>query len=59
MSVKRYGPEVCATTLPIARAVEANGWPFVSGQVPMADGVLVTGSMIVQGVVARIRIKIG
>jgi reactive intermediate/imine deaminase len=48
MSVKRYGPEAGASSLPIARAVEANGWLYVSGQVPMADGVLVTGSITVQ-----------
>ena len=48
MSVKRYGPEAGATSLPIARAVQANGWLFVSGQVPMADGVLVDGSVTVQ-----------
>ncbi|MGA8731569.1 MAG: RidA family protein [Terracidiphilus sp.] len=48
MSVKRYGPETGASSLPIARAVEANGWLYVSGQVPMADGELVTGSVTVQ-----------
>ena len=48
MSVKRYGPEAGASSLPIARAVEANGWLYVSGQVPMADGELVTGSITVQ-----------
>jgi len=45
---ERYGPEAGASSLPIARAVEANGWLYVSGQVPMADGVLVTGSITVQ-----------
>ena len=48
MSVKRYGTEAGATTLPIAQAVEANGWLYVSGQIPMADGVLVTGSITIQ-----------
>jgi reactive intermediate/imine deaminase len=48
MSVKRYGPEPGTTSLPIARATEANGWLFVSGQVPIANGELVTGSITVQ-----------
>ena len=48
MSVKRYGPEAGASSLPIARAVEANGWLYVSGQVPVAEGVLVAGSITVQ-----------
>ena len=48
MSVKRYGPEAGASSLPIARAVEANGWLYVSGQVPIAEGELVTGSITVQ-----------
>ncbi len=34
--------------VPIARAVEANGWLYVSGQVPMVDGQLVSGSITVQ-----------
>jgi reactive intermediate/imine deaminase len=48
MSVKRYGPEAGAAALPIARAVEANGWLYVSGQVSMADGVLVSGNVTVE-----------
>jgi len=48
MSVRRYGPEAGASALPIARAVEANGWLYVSGQVPMAEDGLVTGSITVQ-----------
>jgi reactive intermediate/imine deaminase len=48
MSVKRYGPEHGASSLPIARAVEAGGWLFVSGQVPMLDGELVSGNITVQ-----------
>ena len=48
MSVKRYGTEAGVTTLPIAQAVEANGWLYVSGQIPMANGLLVTGSITVQ-----------
>jgi reactive intermediate/imine deaminase len=48
MSVKRYGPEAGAASLPIARAVEADGWLFASGQVPMLDGELVSGNITVQ-----------
>lgn len=32
--------------LPFARAVEADGWLYVSGQVPMQDGEIVSGSII-------------
>ena len=52
MSIKRYGVEggkgQGGQHLPFARAVEANGWLFVSGQVPMVNGELVTGNVIVQ-----------
>jgi reactive intermediate/imine deaminase len=48
MSIKRYRPEAGASTLPISRAVEANGWLYVSGQVPMAEDGLVTGDITVQ-----------
>lgn len=52
MSMKRYGVEGGKGTggqhLPFARAVEADGWLFVSGQVPMVNGELVTGSITVQ-----------
>ena len=48
MSVKRYGVEGGKGTggqhLPFARAVEADGWLFVSGQVPMMHGELVAGN---------------
>jgi len=47
MSVKRYLAEG-GSGLPIALAVEANGWLYVSGQVPMVDGELVGGSITVQ-----------
>lgn len=47
MSIRRYGPE-SGQQLPIARAVEAGGWLYVSGQVPMVNGQLVTGNMAVQ-----------
>ncbi len=52
MSIKRYGVEGGKGTggqhLPFSRAVEANGWLFVSGQVPMVKGEVVTGNIAVQ-----------
>ena len=52
MSIRRYGAEggkgAGGLHLPFARAVEADGWLYVSGQVPMADGELVTGNMAAQ-----------
>jgi reactive intermediate/imine deaminase len=52
MSIKRYGVEggkgQGGQHLPFARAVEVNGWLYVSGQVPMVNGELVTGNVIVQ-----------
>jgi reactive intermediate/imine deaminase len=36
------------STLPFARAVEASGWLYVSGQVPMANGELVAGNITTQ-----------
>lgn len=52
MSIRRYGAEGGQGTggqrMPFARAVEAAGWLHVSGQVPMVDGEMVTGSITVQ-----------
>ncbi len=52
MSIKRYGVEGGKGTggqhLPFARAVEADGWLYVSGQVPMVNGELVEGNIITQ-----------
>ena len=52
MSIKRYGAEggkgEGGQQLPFARAVEANGWLYVSGQVPMVNGELVAGNIVVQ-----------
>src|SRR5258708_19566904 len=52
MSIKRYGTGGGIGTggqhLPFARAVEADGWLYVSGQVPMVNGELVSGNIIVQ-----------
>lgn len=52
MSIKRYGVEGGKGTggqhLPFARAVEADGWLFVSGQVSMVNGEVVPGGIIPQ-----------
>ena len=52
MNIKRYGIEgskgAGGQHLPFARAVEADGWLYVSGQVPLANGALVAGSIVVQ-----------
>lgn len=52
MSIKRYGVEGGKGTggqnLPFARAVEANGWLYVSGQVPMLNGEVVVGNITTQ-----------
>lgn len=52
MSIKRYGVEGSKGTggqgLPFARAVEADGWLYVSGQVAMVNGELVPGNIATQ-----------
>lgn len=52
MSIRRYGAEggkgAGGQNLPFARAVLADGWLYVSGQVPIADGELVAGSTAAQ-----------
>jgi len=52
MKIKRYGVEggmgAGGQHLPFARAVEADGWLYVSGQVPMAEGEIVAGNIAVQ-----------
>lgn len=52
MSINRYGVEggkgAGGQHLPFARAVEAEGWLYVSGQVPMVNGEVVAGNIIVQ-----------
>ncbi|MCO6059254.1 RidA family protein [Pseudomonas sp. MOB-449] len=49
-SLKRHG--VAQGTgnqqLPFARAVEADGWLFVSGQTPLRDGAVVDGGIVTQ-----------
>jgi len=52
MTIKRYGAE-CGKTpggqhLPFARAVEADGWLYISGQVPILNGKLVEGNITTQ-----------
>ena len=50
--LKRYGVEGGSGTggqhLPFARAVEAEGWLYVSGQVPMVQGEVVSGGILAQ-----------
>jgi reactive intermediate/imine deaminase len=52
MSIKRYGAEgvkdMGGQHLPFARAVEADGWLYVSGQVPIVNGEVVTGNIEIQ-----------
>jgi reactive intermediate/imine deaminase len=51
MSIKRYGVEKSGAggqNLPFARAVEADGWLYVSGQVPMKDGEIVGAGIVEQ-----------
>ncbi len=52
MSIKRYGVDGGVGTggqhLPFARAVEADGWLYVSGQVPMVNGELISGNIATQ-----------
>lgn len=50
MTIKRYGAKGAkqAGQLPFARAVQADGWLYVSGQVPMVKGEAVTGNIEVQ-----------
>lgn len=47
--MKRYGVEggkgIGGQHLPFARAVEADGWLYVSGQVPMVNGAIVEGNI--------------
>ena len=52
VTIKRYGAEGTTGTagqrFPFARAVAADGWLFVSGQVPFANGELVSGNVEAQ-----------
>ncbi len=52
MSIERFGAEggkgAGGQQLPFARAVKADGWLYVSGQVPMIDGEVVAGNIVAQ-----------
>lgn len=51
MTIKRYGTGETGAgkqALPFARAVEANGWLYVSGQVAMEGGEIVGGGIIAE-----------
>lgn len=51
MSIKRYGAEKAGAggkLLPFARAVEADGWLYVSGQVAMENGEIINGGIVEQ-----------
>lgn len=51
MTIKRYGSGQSGAgkqALPFARAVEANGWLYVSGQVAMENGEIVRGGIIAE-----------
>jgi len=51
VSIKRYGTEqkgAGGKALPFARAVEADGWLHVSGQVAMQDGEIIDGGIVPQ-----------
>ena len=52
MSIQRFGVEGGSGTggqhLPFARAVAADGWLYVSGQVPMENGEVIDGGIVAQ-----------
>lgn len=52
MTIKRYGVAgsrgAGEQRLPFARATEADGWLYVSGQVAMEDGEIIDGGIIPQ-----------
>ncbi|WP_428424815.1 RidA family protein [Pararhizobium sp.] len=51
MSITRYGTVQTGAggkALPFARAVEANGWLYVSGQVAMENGEIIEGGIVPQ-----------
>jgi len=52
MSIQRYGVEggsgASGQQLPFARAVEAGGWLYVSGQTPMVNGEVVGNGIAAQ-----------
>ena len=51
MPIKRYGTAQTGAggkRLPFARAVEADGWLHVSGQVAMENGEIIDGNIVAQ-----------
>ncbi|MGO4566679.1 RidA family protein [Rhizobium sp. 2YAF20] len=51
MTIKRYGTGETGAgrqALPFARAVEANGWLYVSGQIAMETGEVVGGGIVAE-----------
>jgi reactive intermediate/imine deaminase len=51
MSIKRFGSSGKGTGgqhLPFARATQADGWLYVSGQVAMEDGEIIDGGIVKQ-----------
>jgi hypothetical protein len=52
MDIKRFGVEggtgQGGSHMPFARAVQADGWLYVSGQVPMVNGEVIDGGIVAQ-----------
>lgn len=52
MTIKRYGVDESKGSgqqaLPFAKATEADGWLYVSGQTPMVNGEVIDGGIIAQ-----------
>lgn len=58
MSIQRFGTPTTPGALPFSKAVAADGWLYVSGQVPRdADGEIVSGSISVQARVTLDNLK--
>lgn len=58
MSIQRFGTPTAPGALPFSKAVAADGWLYVSGQVPRdADGEIVSGSISVQARVTLDNLK--
>jgi len=52
MTIKRYGIDESKGSgqqaLPFAKATEADGWLYVSGQTPMVNGEVIDGGIVAQ-----------
>jgi len=52
MTIKRYGVDEAKGSgqqaLPFAKATEADGWLYVSGQTPMVNGEVIDGGIVPQ-----------